>query len=443
MTPAEQFLLAATPDPESDHRAGNLAHANEILVQHPDLASDNFAAACVLGNLTALQLHLANDPALATAPAGPRGWPPLCYLTFSKYLRLDASRSGDFLRAAKLLLDHGADPNAHWTLPSNPSYKEPALYGAAGLANDPAITQLLLSHGADPNDEESLYHASEFDNPLALGVLLNHPNLDPDKRNYCFCHSLDYEHRATHQLYLDHGADPNHLITRGQRKGDRPLHFALVRHRSDDTIKRLLENRANPNLADSRGITPYSLAMRLGRPDTALLLTRHGATDIPSPYLQLLCALSAGNREHALTLVQQHPSLLNQLTEDDKTILMDAAANGHTAAVELMLSPPFNFPVEMRKPAASAWDGTPLHHACYHAHPQAVQLLLQNGANPHLLHHYGGNALTTTLHAALHNNPEDLPQHLETLTHLKPYFPAEEINRALSQLPHETAKPRD
>ncbi len=81
---------------------------------------------------------------------------------FLRYLRLRPSAG--FVRAARALLDAGADPNtgffesAHQPEP----VFESALYGAAGVAHHAELTRLLLARGADPNlGGEVAYHAPE------------------------------------------------------------------------------------------------------------------------------------------------------------------------------------------------------------------------------------------------------------------------------------------
>ncbi len=89
-----------------------------------------------------------------------------------RYLRRDATRSEAFVAAARALLDAGADPNAgFWTTGSYPEF-ETALYGAAGVAHHPELTQLLLERGADPNDEEAVYHSPETDDNRAMALLV-------------------------------------------------------------------------------------------------------------------------------------------------------------------------------------------------------------------------------------------------------------------------------
>jgi hypothetical protein len=78
----------------------------------PEIAGTDIHTAAILGDDTAVLRFLELDPANATAKGGPRGWDALTHLCFSKYLRLDRSRSDGFVRAATALLDAGASANS-------------------------------------------------------------------------------------------------------------------------------------------------------------------------------------------------------------------------------------------------------------------------------------------------------------------------------------------
>jgi hypothetical protein len=64
-----------------------------------------------------------------------------------------------------------ADPNGFFV---NEHGRMSALYGAAGIKHDPALTRVLLEAGADPDDGESLYHAASAESPDCMRVLLEH-----------------------------------------------------------------------------------------------------------------------------------------------------------------------------------------------------------------------------------------------------------------------------
>src|SRR5262245_31675429 len=114
-----EFLTAATVPLESSHTSGTLDDAQTILLAHPAVADDSIYTAAVLGNEAAVRRFVDRHPEHATAKGGPHGWDALTYLCFSRFLRLDSSRSDGFVRAAAALLDAGADPNTGWFEPSH------------------------------------------------------------------------------------------------------------------------------------------------------------------------------------------------------------------------------------------------------------------------------------------------------------------------------------
>ena len=133
---ADEFIAAASvPTDGSSHAGGTLDAANRMLAASPELARASIYTAAVLGDDEAVRRFIAADASTATAKSGPRGWDALTCLCFSRYLRLDRSRSDAFVRAATALLDAGANPNTGWfdtTHRPNPEW-ESAIYGAAGV----------------------------------------------------------------------------------------------------------------------------------------------------------------------------------------------------------------------------------------------------------------------------------------------------------------------
>jgi ankyrin repeat protein len=122
---------------EALHR-GDDAQVGELLASNPEL--DVFEAAA-LGRVERIQVLLEDDAGLANA-FGDDGFQPLPLACF--YGRV---------AAARVLLDHGADPN---TLGRNEHIQTNALHAAAASENKDEETryelcQLLLEHGADPS----------------------------------------------------------------------------------------------------------------------------------------------------------------------------------------------------------------------------------------------------------------------------------------------------
>ncbi|MGH9421289.1 MAG: ankyrin repeat domain-containing protein, partial [Thermoanaerobaculia bacterium] len=108
------FIEAASVSLHDSHASGSLDDAYEILKSNPAIATTNIFTAAILGDHETVRRLVDSDKQLAITKGGPRDWDPLTYLCFSQYLRLDEARSNDFVTAATILLDAGADPNTGW-----------------------------------------------------------------------------------------------------------------------------------------------------------------------------------------------------------------------------------------------------------------------------------------------------------------------------------------
>src|SRR5262249_40225572 len=153
---ADAFLIAASV-PRNAHSSGTLDQANDLLNQHQGLAAATIHTAAAAGDDSTVRHFLEVDRNQATIKGGPYGWDALTHPCFSRYLRLDRSRTPAFVRAARALLDSGANPNTGWFEQDHqpaPEW-ESAIYGAAGVAHNAEMTRLLLDYGADPNDGET------------------------------------------------------------------------------------------------------------------------------------------------------------------------------------------------------------------------------------------------------------------------------------------------
>ena len=111
--PVAAFLEAASV-PREAHGSGTLEEAEDLLARNPYIATSNIYVAAALADETVARGFLSRDPSSASAKAGPRGWDALTHLCFSRYLRLDRSRSNAFVVTARALLDAGANPNTGW-----------------------------------------------------------------------------------------------------------------------------------------------------------------------------------------------------------------------------------------------------------------------------------------------------------------------------------------
>ncbi|MBK5222758.1 MAG: ankyrin repeat domain-containing protein [Acidimicrobiia bacterium] len=158
-----RFLNLACLTYGSSDSPSRWAQARALLDEHPSIATANIWAMATAGAADALAESLADEPDLVDREGGPQRWAPLLYAAYSR-VPLDGRSTLD---AARVLVDHGADPNAGYLwegLPSPFTALTGALGGGEDAVNQPphpdghALARLLLEAGADPNDNQALYN---------------------------------------------------------------------------------------------------------------------------------------------------------------------------------------------------------------------------------------------------------------------------------------------
>jgi len=366
---------------------GDMRQASTLLAADPELERFDLYTACACGAVETAGRFLALDPSLARHKGGPLDREPILYACFSRFLRSDPTRAARIVRVVRLLLDHGADVDAHFTIDEGgETWIQTSLYGAAGIANNADLTRMLLAAGADvnelqgdPGDEvrgrsyglEALYHASEFSDTTCLALLLEaHPPLHPKRISYCLARMLDFENPAGVGLYLRHGADPNFRIPWMHDRTH--LHRAIVYGRSLTIVRSLCEAGGDPNAADDLGLTPFRSAVRHGREDVVGLLRAFGA------------------RESTVSAEDRTPASV------DPDVLCYAAGRNDVERVRGLLD------AGADPDALGGLDQTPpLHWACWRGGAAAARLLVERGADIHVTNRYGGDALDTTMHGSI------------------------------------------
>jgi len=378
--PAMAFIEAACVPHDAWHATGTLDLAESLLAADPSVAPRDIHAAAVLGDDVTVRRLLALDPKQATAKGGPYGWDALTHLCFSRYLKLDRTRSDGFVRAAAALLEAGADPNTGWfegDHEPNPVW-ESALYGAAGVAHHAPLTRLLLERGADPNDDEVPYHAPEgYDND-ALKVLVESGKLTADSLATMLWRKHDWHDHDGVEYLLAHGADPNRQL----RWGVAALHHAIARDNQLAIIALLLDHGADPSRKQD-GHSAVALAARRGRGDLLDLFQRRGVT-VPLTGVDALIAACARNDAAAITAIRQRePSLVGELQALGGTLLAEFAGNGNSAGVGHLLDLGVS-PGAVFEDGDGYWDVAPgstaLHVAAWRMRHDTVKLLVARGA---------------------------------------------------------------
>jgi ankyrin repeat protein len=331
-----------------------------------------------------LERLLDSDPDWINRAGGPLGMRPLIGVTFSSLVQLP-DYAEPLRRCCRLLLQRGANPNQTWINPSFPTSPLSALYGAAGLNHDVAMTRILLQAGADPNDNESLYHALEASDLICVRLLID-AGVKVDGTN-ALCKVLDFDNLEGLQFLLAHGADPN------ERSGA-PLRHAILRRRSTAHIEALLDAGADPAALAEDGVSPFVRALLNGLPEVAARLETPGARESLTQQQRFVAACARADREEATAMLRENPGLVATLSEEQLKVLPNLTAAGASDAVRLM--------VELGWPIATPGgdcQASALNLAVFRGDPELTQFLLQHGANWTEQHGFGGNVLGTLCYA--------------------------------------------
>jgi ankyrin repeat protein len=322
------------------------------------------------------------------------------------------------IEVVKLLLDHGADPNAR-------AYGNTA---AIFFAKSLETVKLLISEGVKLNcrkimssqysdnrfkilksisiledwaswaDLKLIKMALDEHCPITVQVLINaaknykNPEVFPlllkyyknkEKLNLgeILNNAVDYDNI---KLLLEKGANPNYADNYGRT---RLIYSAMSSDRDSEeykTVKLLLENGANPNIADKQGKTPLIWLMwRVGSVDIAEALIAHGAKIntkdmLGRTALLTLITMSYNDKNKILALLNfllKYKADFNSRDRNGASALL--LALGHeqsTSVIKRLLE--LNQPVNI----ASKNNITPLMLAARHYDAEIVKLLLEREA---------------------------------------------------------------
>ncbi len=376
------FIKAACVPLDSGHASGTLESAEAILAAHPEIASSDIHTAAILGDDAAVRRFLALNAGNATAKGGPHGWDALTHLCFSRYLRLDRTRSDGFVRAARALLDAGASANTGFYEKEHQPHPEfeRALYGAAGVAHHEGLTRLLLERGADPNDGEVPYHTPETHDNAALKVLVESGKLNEDSLATMLLRKADWHDYDGIKWLLEHGADPNRMTHWGLTA----VHQALRRDNALETIEAMLDHGADPTLENrSDGKSAVELAARRGRSDVLELFERRGIPLELHGIDRLLAACARNDAAGMRSVAEREPHLVGKVLAEGGKLLAEFAGVGNTDGVRHLLNLGVGVGAFFEE-GDGYWDvaknSTALHVAAWRARHATVKLLIERGA---------------------------------------------------------------
>jgi ankyrin repeat protein len=376
--PCDEFLMLACLRYGGDDSPSRWQRAARLLAEHPEITRTSVHAAAAAADAGALESLLRQDPAAASAEGGPYQWEPILYLAYARH---DPSVSEEAtVRSARLLLDHGADPNAgylwHGLIPPFT-----ALTGAlgSGEGDQPrhphglALARTLLAAGADPNDGQALYNRQFGRDDSHLTLLLSH--------------GLGRGDGGPWRVRLGMRADSPAELIRGQ------LRWAVT-HDLRDRVRLLAEHGADlrapfepapdtlvkcVNACDGR--TPAEVAAVCGCRAVLDWLVEHGGVPRPAPGGAdgLIAAALAGDR----TAAQRYAGHAGAARAQRPGLIVWAASRRAWPAIPLLAELGWDVNALARAdfPIEQEWE-TALHDAAGSGDISAVRMLIQLGADP-------------------------------------------------------------
>ena len=411
-----RFLEYACPD---HHVRGLPAHrmarhaAMRILEQSPTIARDSIYTAVVCGEIKDVERILREQPHLVNAKRqadgvsrsgaghsydflsdlGGKDWEPLLYLCFT---RLPLAKANDnALAIARLLLDHGANPNAYYM--AGDSHYTP-LVGVIGEGEEnrpphphrDELARLLLERGAEPYDGQVIYNIAFHGKILWWLKLMYEFSLKAGRR-------ADWD-------------DPEwHMLDQGGYGSGARWHLRVAVEKNDlELAEWCLSHGSNPNTPPERDQrfpqrSLYEHALRLGRAEMAELLARYGAErkeialDEEEQFVAACLRLDRGEAQRHPEYLQS-PEAIFAAARDDRAdvaaFLLDlgtpievedskkqrplhvAAANDAVKVARLLIERGAEI-----DPYEQNYNNTPLDFAVYYEYPRMIDLLRPHSRN--------------------------------------------------------------
>lgn len=407
--PSAVFLEAACIPMGGWHSSGTLEAAQARLGQRPEIAQANIYVAAALGDDLGVRRFLSADPKLATLKGGPHEWDALTYLCFSRYLRLDRSRSDGFVRAAEVLLDAGASANTGWYEANDEPrpFWEGAIYGAAGIARHVRLTRLLLDRGADPNDGETPYHVPESYDNAVMEVMVESGKFNDESMTTLLLRKADWHDYEGIRYLLERGVDPNRM-TQWRHS---PFQHALRRDNWIKSIRLMLEHGADPSRVNAQTVRSGTMmAARRGRGDVLREIELRGLAVHLEGVDRLIAACARADAAEVQLLFETDRALVEELIAQGGTVLAEFAGNGNTDGVRLLLD--LGVEVDALYKEGDGYfeiakESTALHVAAWRAQHETLRLLLARGARVNALDAGGRTPLALAIRVCVDSHWKD------------------------------------
>ena len=347
--------------------------AMRLLAMHPGIAHANLQAEIVLGDAAAASARLQKDPEAANRPGGIQNWEPLLYACHTCLNHDAPERAAGLVEIARVLLAHGANPNAEYHWNWHPELPRTALWGALCATNHPPLAEVLLAGGANPTDGVSTHITAGGGNLAALELLhrfgLNVDGIPGGVPPLRYLMSWADKDSGARWL-LEHGANPN--LAWGEQN-DAPLHIAAQRW-DVSMVELLVKHGADIQQRRADGRTPHTLAELYGNREIAEWLLAHGARNELSSLDRFVATCARGDRDASEAMLRAEPKLRHELGREHHLMMHTPAERGDAKVLEAMLACGFD-------PNVKDSDGvTALHRAAMSGHTNAARVLIEHGA---------------------------------------------------------------
>lgn len=365
---AQRFIDHACLRYNGDDQAWRYRQASEWLRQVPELIHGDFHCALVAADLEAVREFLRREPTLAKRDGGPRNWPALMYVTYSRV----EQNSEHAIAVAALLLETGASPDAHTDHPAGFT----AITGAVGEGERGPrncvphpraleLLKLLLDAGANPNQSQALYNTMLGEN---LGKWL--------------------------PVFVKYGLKAGDRCNWSEDDAEPIFDFLLsqvVVQGKVELVRYLLEQGANANAVSRYNHrAAHAIAQLTGQTEIAKLLEKHGARTEP---------MSVEDR-FRIACMQHDFVAAGDLLREHAHLLRGGELFGHCAMVDVevclwLMRQGYDINTKDRS------GQTVLHRYALWNRPEAVTTLLQHGADADATEY---NWQATPLGMALHHH---------------------------------------